>query len=75
MHWREVQKPKGGILADDMGLGKTLSVISLVLDAKYKKSEAQDEEESSESDDDMPRRNKFRTNHGNYLSELSSFFV
>lgn len=47
MNWREVQKPRGGILADDMGLGKTLSMISLVLDVKNR-----EENNKNDSDDD-----------------------
>lgn len=77
MLWREFQDPKGGVLADDMGLGKTISIISLVLVAKYTKSETQDEKESSsqESENDVQRKKKIKIHHGNYLSKLSSFFA
>lgn len=62
MLWREFQDPKGGVLADDMGLGKTISIISLVLVAKYTKSETQDEKESSsqESENDVQRKKKLK---------------
>ncbi|ESN96427.1 hypothetical protein HELRODRAFT_95427 [Helobdella robusta] len=45
--WRELQLPRGGILADDMGLGKTLTMISLVLKQKQEKSEMQSTSKTS----------------------------
>lgn len=40
--WREQQKHSAGILADDMGLGKTLSMISLILEQKNRRTSAPD---------------------------------
>lgn len=75
MRWRESDKPKGGLLADDMGLGKTLTVIGLVLDAKYgknvsmAKNDADDRSEAEEESDDEVERgyNKSYKNQGIFL--------
>lgn len=78
MRWRETQRPKGGLLADDMGLGKTLTVIGLVLDAKYRKGDSLAEENAAEhsdtsmneSDDKIDRRyKKSIRNQGNFAFE------
>ncbi|KAM7363018.1 transcription termination factor lodestar [Cochliomyia hominivorax] len=59
MHWREKQKPRGGILADDMGLGKTLTMISLVLACKNRSEEEENEEKSeSVSEDEDEEKNQ-----------------
>lgn len=77
MRWREMQRPKGGLLADDMGLGKTLTVIGLVLEAKYGKGDSLAEENAEEhsdtedeSDDEIDRGyNKSIKNQGNFAFE------
>ncbi|KAH8360101.1 hypothetical protein KR093_010807, partial [Drosophila rubida] len=51
MSWREQQRPRGGILADDMGLGKTLTMISLVIASKTRRSGGADA--SSDEDDEV----------------------
>uniref|UniRef100_A0A1A9VZH3 SNF2 N-terminal domain-containing protein n=1 Tax=Glossina brevipalpis TaxID=37001 RepID=A0A1A9VZH3_9MUSC len=55
MYWREMQKPKGGILADDMGLGKTLSMISLVLACKNREEIERGDDDSASDDEDNNR--------------------
>ena len=58
MHWREKQKPRGGILADDMGLGKTLTMISLVLSCKNRDEENEEDEKSDSATDEDDENNK-----------------
>ncbi|TMW49618.1 hypothetical protein DOY81_005302 [Sarcophaga bullata] len=58
MHWREKQKPRGGILADDMGLGKTLTMISLVLSCKNRDEENEEDGKSDSATDEDDEDNK-----------------